>query len=310
MIITNWIINTDAHSASRQSQLIEDYKNSLDDWGDFSGTRIKRILLDLATDIITKKEATLLIQEIIKYYMDKIGASKIAKSSDGLELVISRNFADWFMCSTAESWSSCLNFESEFPYWSGLPGLIVDSSRVLAYITDGQRKSAYGIEVDKFISRTWIIQDREDVFNHLRWYPSKMFKNKILRRYSKLRVPEFREHDWISKLPLDLLYHKDKIGSCFIYQDMSDWHIRENEVYIIGSDEGCFSFIEEGKYPTIIEEDHFNYEDGLQELIDNNKEIINIDKFRCYECGTRLNEDEVFSSEYENYCEDCYNASE
>ncbi|RLD62584.1 MAG: hypothetical protein DRJ01_05965 [Bacteroidetes bacterium] len=309
--ITDWFLNAGSYVLIRQGQLIDDYRDTLEDWTALTGNFLVDTSNNLRNDLIKKKEAVIKTQEIIKYYMDQIGASKIAKSSNGLELVITRNFADWFMCSTAETWSSCLNFESEYPYWAGIPGLIVDPNRVLAYITDGQRKTAYGVEVDRFISRTWIVQDREDVFHHLRWYPSKMFKNKILRRYSKLNVPELREHDWISKLPLDLLFHKEEIGSCFIFMDMSCWLVDdEGKVFIVGFDEGGFTFIEEGTYPAIIEdEDHFQYCDGLQYLIDNKEEIIYAKNrsIQCNECGVRLSEEEVFTIGFNDYCEDCYN---
>jgi hypothetical protein len=79
---------------------------------------------------------------------------------NSIELVISLNFADWFLCSTSESWSSCLNLESDCGYWMGIPGLIGDPNRSLVYITDGKKKNYQGIITDRFISRFWMFTGR------------------------------------------------------------------------------------------------------------------------------------------------------
>ena len=98
----------------------------------------------------------------IKNIFEIIGSKKIGNKNK-LYLVLSLNFADWFLCSTKESWTSCLNLDSDYEnaYWTGLPGLIGDKNRALVYLTDGTKKEYEGIIVDKIISRSWILTVRE-----------------------------------------------------------------------------------------------------------------------------------------------------
>ena len=107
----------------------------------------------------------------IKYfYGDKVELDTIIKFNQSisekrfpigkeLQIVLSLNFADWFLCSTAESWTSCLDLKSshQSAFWASLPGLIIDKNRALVYITDGTKKEFCGITTDKFITRSWIL---------------------------------------------------------------------------------------------------------------------------------------------------------
>jgi len=98
-----------------------------------------------------------LVKNHIKKCMEEIGAIRLP-TKQKLQLVLSLNFADWFLCSAAENgWSSCMSLESDYEgsFWAGLPGTIGDKNRALIYITDGKKKNYGGIETDRFISRSW-----------------------------------------------------------------------------------------------------------------------------------------------------------
>lgn len=77
-----------------------------------------------------------------------------------LELVFTLNYADWFLCSTGDSWSSCISLYSTYDecFWVGIPNLIGDKTRAMVYITEknGSKKDFYGIRTDKFMIRSWI----------------------------------------------------------------------------------------------------------------------------------------------------------
>lgn len=101
------------------------------------------------------------IEEQIRLSLEEIGKKKLPKDNN-FKLVVSLNFADWFMCSTSENWTSCLDVESRYEesFWIGLPGLIGDKNRALIYLTDGKKKRYEGIEVDRFLNRSWALLQR------------------------------------------------------------------------------------------------------------------------------------------------------
>ena len=225
--------------------------------------------------------------------------------------VLTRNFADWFLCSTNENWESCLSLNSEYVYWSGLPGLLGDPNRLMLYITNGEKKEYEGIKVDKILGRTWLVQDEHDVFHHLKWYPQKVLKNKFMSKCFNIKVPEKRTHDWRSKDPIEIIRFEDKVGySSFIYQDLSGFMRKYDKFYIEGTNDcemelictsdndidtgGCFS----------------DFQGGLWELIERGTNLLT-EEFGeyevCYHCDDRITGEEYYINS-EPYCYSCFNS--
>lgn len=98
-------------------------------------------------------------EKYIRRVFANITQEKFFKGQE-LELVFSLNYADWFLASTGDSWSSCISLYSNYDecFWTGIPQLIGDKSRAMIYITEknGKKKEFHGIKVDKFIARSWI----------------------------------------------------------------------------------------------------------------------------------------------------------
>ena len=224
------------------------------------------------------------ITEYIDGALDNISQKCLPKSD--IQLVLSCNFIDWFLCSTAESWKSCLNLESEFhaAYWSGLPGLIGDKNRCMFYITDGNKKTYQGITTDKIIARSWGILSNRDILNIIKPYPlADIFDSRIVSSITGLVVRDLgNTMDFISKSRVKLLYFKDeRTLSCFIYQDnsafMEDAHIQR-------ASSGFYAFVE-GRL--VRGEPIVKYDGGLANLIAENKSIENyiVKKMTCSCCG-------------------------
>ena len=122
---------------------------------------------------------------------ERISLQKTFGSNDEYELVISLNYADWFLCSTSENWDSCLSLDSTYDscFWMGLPQLIGDKSRAMVYVTKkGKKKNYNGIEVDSIIFRTWIQLARdkrghETYISFVRQYPNNSFSLKKIVCY-------------------------------------------------------------------------------------------------------------------------------
>ncbi len=149
--------------------------------------------------IKTMKELKDLVEFFIKETSEIIGKYKIPKNNN-LELVISLNPVDWLLCSTGEKWSSCLNLQGNYMFWVGIPTMIGDKNRALVYITDGSKKTYMGMEVDKFLTRSWMLLARkktkkkqkeernETFFEIVREYPCRYGIGDMIKRYLNLNV--------------------------------------------------------------------------------------------------------------------------
>ena len=234
--------------------------------------------------------------------IEEIGIRKIPDKK--LYFVLSLNFADWLLCSSAESWTSCLNLNSSFRgcYWSGLPGLIVDKNRAMIYITDEIKKNWNGIEVDSVLSRSWVLLDKKNNMNYLKFFPAQHIEPDKIKEYIKLDIWPINSH-FISKYSVDLLFHKHG-DSCFIFQDLS---YLEQDFRIIYSSCGRMQVFDKEK--NYFDSTSISCHDGLDKMIDRQKEINNYIYSRkvCYNCDRIIVEDNFYvGCDGNDYCPDCF----
>lgn len=246
-----------------------------------------------------------LTEDEIKQRLEITGQTKLPLSP--LEIVFSLNFADWFLCSTAEKWTSCLNLESRnsSTYWAGISGTIVDRNRALVYVTDGKKKKYQGIEVDRLISRSWLLLDSKNYINVVKFYPINIIDSKILKKIINEKFIDITEN-FVSKYNIPLLFFKNNI-SAFIYNDNSKFlgnpgHIKK----IIGSQQGGVEFFD------ILDgcrvDPPFYFRQGLGFLIEKKISLCNIYYGICVECNKKIIEEEdllVFREKI--LCNRCYN---
>ncbi len=182
-------------------------------------------------DVLGSKEIELFLKQTIKEIFEKIGAYTPPKKD--MELVISCNPADMFMASTKEKWTSCINVDSDYEemFWTGLPGAIVDKNRAIAYITDGVKKNYQGIEIDRFIVRSWLLttrnkKTRKSYISVVGEYPICVNLDEILSSFIKdfEYVKDIPEGKLIGKYYFEMLFHEtqeDYKKFCYIYLDTS-----------------------------------------------------------------------------------------
>jgi hypothetical protein len=229
---------------------------------------------------------------------------------DNIEIVLSLNFADWFLCSTSESWTSCMSLESEYSdcYWSGLPGLIVDKNRCMIYITDGVKKEYNNIITDRFLFRAWGLLDENNELYIPMVYPNKT--KDLFNLYDFFGIKEIGCccSNFKTKHSIDFLYHK-KGDSCFAYSDKSNISNEGDNYYITYSESGGFNYV--SKYSEYISSGNiFYYDGGLSNLIDRG---INLSEYEedyctCDECGERMCNNDSFTGPRDVIlCEYCYN---
>jgi hypothetical protein len=191
-----------------------------------------------------------------------------------LQLVISLNYADWFMASTGDSWSSCISLYSTYDecYWTGLPTLIGDKSRAMVYITekDGEKKNFAGIKVDKFLARTWMqifrtvppretdgernYRNSKTFFATIRSYPIELGNmNKVLENF--MTIPSIttalydyeRDYKIVSKYYAENLWFKEnsrgKETFTTIYLDEGVYKIaKKNKAKYFPGEYGYYKF--------------------------------------------------------------------
>ncbi len=254
---------------------------------------------------------------------------KTTKSTN-LKLVISRNFTDYFLCSTNQPYRSCINLNSDYDgaYWTGLPGLITDKNRSIMYITDESEIDYEGIIAPKMMSRSWIIlarskrkgkEERTYKTNIVRMYPSdtdynifKMFVHNVLKE-DVLNYD--MDQNFKGRYYFDPIWFKDK-KLCHIYQDSTK--IKKGKKNKAKYTKQIFyeQINRSGHYQLLHKEkdgisdlSSWNYDKGLTSLINNNNEIldtIDLEEDECCEfCDSSYNVN--YYEILERYCcNDCY----
>jgi hypothetical protein len=157
------------------------------------------------------------IKEFLKTIYTCLTENKFPKA--GIKVVLSLDYADWFLCSTGNSWGSCLDFEGQNSFWVGLPGIISDKNRAMLYVTSGEKKNKYGIVVDKALYRSWVLVDEKNDLFLCNWYPDNFLKSNQLSDLFGHRFYELNCYNtFVSKHSMDFLFFKSK-RSAYIYKD-------------------------------------------------------------------------------------------
>lgn len=244
--------------------------------------------------ILDKEQQAILVNNIVDIANEVIGMYKTPRKN--LQLVISLNPVDWFLCSSGEEWSSCLNLNNSGEvFWHGLPSLIGDKSRAMAYITDGKKKVFEGIEVDRIISRSWIIllrtkEDNKTHFHFVREYPNSIGLKDMLKNATgfDFKDIEFFEENYklkkvVSRYYVETLLDVERVYST-IYMDTTKIKVaKKNKAKynfgeycyykLSGSGYASFKLKLDGKSIAGVE-----YEDempSLRDLLYNGEEIQN-----------------------------------
>jgi len=249
-------------------------------------------------------------EDIVQNILKTIGTKKLPKSNS-FEIIMTANFADWFLCSTGESWGSCIGLDSSYDsaYWSGLPGLVGDKNRIMIYLTDGSKKDYLDIKVDKVIARSFGFLTEEGFIYTLKNYPVNLLSPFFMEHcFSNFKFYPFSNDSkvkYISKYPITPLYFNEGSG-CFIFNDNSEFFKKADGSLYISSKGGGYSvYNEEG---TLCEDSPAFYSSGLTNLLRNEEQISDHfeEFFTCQECGVAMSSEECFHMDDGIYCEECY----
>lgn len=195
--------------------------------------------------IFNEEEMKEFLNKVNDLVTDLIGEYKKPKAKS-LELVVSLNPIDWFLCSTGEKWSSCMSLEGGYLFWVGLPLLVGDKNRALIYITDGTKKEYQGMVVDRFLSRSWGMLLREKkttkkkkngvktVLGIVREYPTRYGIADLLRQQGvsteikNCDTDSFeRGEKYYGRYYSEAIYFGKEVGEMYVtpYQDIAKMYI-------------------------------------------------------------------------------------
>lgn len=279
------------------------------------------ILSNIINNSSLSEEIKTAIEKDINKKLECVGVKSLPKNKE-INVVISKNFADWFLCSSAETWSSCLNLESKHSssHWQGLPALLGDKDRVMFYITDGTKKTYKGITVDKILARTWGILDNKNVFNTIKFYPFEILSIEELNKTTNIPISIIKSN-FVSKnsiIPIFYKYSDPKfLVSSFIFQDKTSF-VKMNDGYHLHfcSGNGYYTIVKNLSKNTedIQQISVFDFTEGLSSLKDNNAKItsffkrISLSEERCTCCGNIIREGYDFHTIEERIiCDRCFN---
>ncbi len=268
-----------------------------------------RYFIEGERDTYEKKRKAIIKENVMSWYKE-VSSRKFSGKASEISLVLSLNFADWFLCSTGENWTSCLNLESDYhgAYWTGLPGTIVDKNRALLYLTDGRTKNYLDIKTDRILKRSWVIIDKDNVLNIIRFFPSEISTDLIRKKFGNdwNYLPE-NEKRFVSKHGVEFLRYTSG-DSCFIYQDHTVLNQHNKKYHFVGSvgNGGYYCLDKSGN---LAGRNIFSLTSGLNYIVEKNK---NISKYllknikKCAYCDGEIIDDDFIIHDGHYYCEDCY----
>lgn len=262
--------------------------------------------------IINKFKENSIDLSYIKEELQRIDTFKLPNKD--FEIVLSFNYADWFLSATNEKWSSCLNLNSTFDasYWANLPGIVNDSNRGMLYITDGKKKNFHGIEVDRIIARSWVMLDFSNNFNLVKFYPISMVNNNNIHKLNSL-FNENINFTFISYDQIKLLKNKIRLlrnnsqETVYPFQDCSTIEKNGNLFQIkMNLDVKGNQYFDSNNHEDVGKQ--YLFSDGLDYLIRSNRNIYEFNhnsSLKCADCGDYV-EDEFYNSDDEVICQNCF----
>lgn len=228
------------------------------------------------------------INRTFEIISDIIGAKNIPNPY-GYNAYLSFNFFDWLLASTGEGWSSCISLHSEMLYSIGLIGTMACPDWGMLLISKKEEKNEFGIKVPHIVTRSWVIYGSNEKYNIVNWYPhsisgnvkeNKTFLNGDLQFEVIKEQTDVKGDSWFKPVYL-------KNGTCpFIYADcygitLSKSHnsvkmdLNGDKCGIINISCHNEQYSREGCFDSMCERIKRCY-DSLAEIIDNNKDIIDV----------------------------------
>lgn len=232
------------------------------------------------------KQPVKLFKHLLKIGIPKEAVEEVTtlkNSSEQLYLTLSRNPVDYLMCSTGQSFKSCMGLESKFEgaFYMGLPSIFNDHSRFIAFTSNGKpyQYTIKGMEFNyfRYHQRTWVLYDPEsDKISIERHYPNHTIRFDPIMEKELNLCTGYIDHSFKSKVIRNLAeeiihVYPDKVGV-----EVTDGGDKYYYLYDLGS-----SGIHEAEY---------NWKGGFEELSDPEDLRQPYYEYECDWCGEGIDD--------------------
>lgn len=232
------------------------------------------------------KQPVKLFKHLLKIGIPKEAVEEVTtlkNSPDQLYLTLSRNPVDYLMCSTGQSFRSCMGLESNFEgaFYMGLPSIFNDNSRFIAFTSNGKpyQYKIKGMEFNyfRYHQRTWVLYDQvSDKVSIEKHYPNHTISFEPIMEKELNLCTGYINHSFKSKVIRNL---EEEI--IHVYQDRVGAGVTEDgDKYYYLSDLGS----------TGIHEAEYNWKGGFEELSDLEDLRQPYYEYECEWCGAGIND--------------------
>lgn len=245
-----------------------------------------------------------------KGYLSKESIEKITTKKNSQEnyLCISQNPLDFLFCSSNQSFTSCLDINSDYggAFYMGLLGLSVDKNRFLVFSTNNKEGFKTEIKGKTYIqpkinSRCWGLLGKNKTFVLETYYPHRLFKF----------VEHIKDHTGLEYIKLNgerinTWEGKYKISMTFDEDSKFRWVYLDNIGVIKDKDSGLFIYSgdDEKALTGNIGDYEYNYTLGLKKL--NKYKYLKNGAYICAKCNKLCDTDKTkYIGGIGECCHDC-----
>ena len=244
------------------------------------------------------------------------------KTKKMTSLVLSFNLSDWFLCSTGESWQSCLSLdkpESTEMYWACIPSLFSDKNRGLLYVTNHDQIEFFGLKKDKMLNRSWVMLSNKDDLYIVRNYPNTAYKNLNLsnlldfkNKIIHMDIERDRDNDsYIGKHNIKPLYTSFSKNKYVLFPYLDNHRFKSGEKKLIptaaSSGNSNLQRTKDGYWITLNNGVGWTRYGNFFNLIKNNVSIRTYYyRYKCSKCFDGIPSQRKKDIKNQAYCSTCY----
>lgn len=267
------------------------------------------------------------INDLFRITADIIGALAISNKSK-YKSYLSFNFADWFLASTRETWSSCICLDSTTCFSWGLIGLMSCPDWGMIMVSKGVDKEYMGIKVPSLLARSWVVFGNNEKYNLINWYPHDLrgrSSNDLVLKDNNIIITKDDFHDNSRSYNWYKPFYLRNGAVPFIYADCYGISVAKsgNSVRInldgeksgipyVAFYNGAYTSKCIDSFPSLC--DYISGRDeSMEDLINNNDDALSValsdtdDRYYCESCGmSSYDSDNMYYIEGYGYvCNDC-----
>lgn len=248
------------------------------------------------------KEFSKEVKDIDKVF-EKISALSLPKKD--LFLILSVNLNDFILCSTKNSWTSCLNLESG-TFWSSISGFLIDKNRSMIYLSDLQEKEFEGINSYKMYNRGWGLLDDKGNINVNIYYPLRAdFNTDLLSKIFGFKIVT-QDNFFKSKYSIKPIFNDNKV---FLYgfQDYTKFSLENKKFFLKDYNKsGCFDIAK-----NFVNNNEIDKHENIYNLPEDIYEVNSLSQcyfMKCEICGKKEYSNIFLNNKV--YCKECLKQEE